>query len=305
MDLHVTTDKLQIGRSSAADIDSVINWGEFVKATGVPVNFGSQRVAFASAATGDALDAPGANNFKSMISATWRNKHASLACDVEVILDQNATDFSIWKETLQPGETLEYIQGIGFFRGGPTAPDTRLLTNVETDDSQRIFQCAIKGHSTLHTFVCISGTAYYIYVGRAAQDITPKFVEFHITSAGAGTDTKEVGLFSTPNAPSKSAQTLTKIVATGTVDAGTSTGVKRNTSAFATLVPKGTHLWAALRTALATTQPTTGGLAADMSQGHILTTTGGGALTGLSSASGALVAVATVTVAPELRVTMD
>ena len=39
----------------------------------------------------------------------------------------------------------------------------------------------------------------------------------------------------------------------GTVDAGTSTGVKRNTSAFATVVPKGTHLWAAARFALATT----------------------------------------------------
>jgi hypothetical protein len=135
MDLHVTTDKLQIGRSSAADIDSVINWGEFVKATGVPVNFGSQRVAFASAATGDALDAPGANNFKSMISATWRNKHASLACDVEVILDQNATDFSIWKETLQPGETLEYIQGIGYFRGGMTSTLGDLLVKVLDADA--------------------------------------------------------------------------------------------------------------------------------------------------------------------------
>lgn len=117
MDLHATTDTLQIGRSSAADIDSVINFGEFVKATGVPVNFGSQRTAFASAAIGVALDAPGSNNFRSMISGTWRNKHASLACDVEVILDQNATDFSLWKETLQPGEVLEYIQGIGYFPG--------------------------------------------------------------------------------------------------------------------------------------------------------------------------------------------
>jgi hypothetical protein len=77
--------------------------------------------------------------------------------------------------------------------------------------------------------------------------------------------------------------------------------MKRNTSGFGLAVAKGTHLWAAVRTAMATTQPTYGGLASDMSEGHILTTTGGGALTGLSSASGGLVAIATVTVAPALR----
>jgi len=116
MDLHATTDKLQLARSSAANIDSVINWLEYVKATGAVAGIGSERTAFASAATGDMLAAPGASNGKKMTSGTWRNKHASLACDITVILDQNATDFEIHKETLQPGEMLEYIEGIGFFR---------------------------------------------------------------------------------------------------------------------------------------------------------------------------------------------
>ena len=124
-------------------------------------------------------------------------------------------------------------------------------------------------------------------------------------AVGAGAQVAEVGLFSTPSAPNKSAQTLTKIVATGTVDALTATGVKRNTTSFAQNVDAGTHLWAAIRTAMATTQPTTYGLEADMSQGHVLTTTGGGALTGLTTASGTLVAIGTGFTAPHLTVTLD
>src|SRR2546428_5661404 len=98
----------------------------------------------------------------------------------------------------------------------------------------------------LGTFLLIAGTAYYVYLGRLAKGLTVKFVEFHVTTLGAGAQTAEVGLFSTPSAPNKSAQTLTKIVATGTLDSLTAgTGVKRNTASFAQNVDAGTHLWAA------------------------------------------------------------
>jgi hypothetical protein len=112
-----------------------------------------------------------------------------------------------------------------------------------------------------------------------------------------------VGLFSSPSAPNKAGQTLTKLVANGTLDTLTSgTGMKRNTVTLATPIPGGTHLWAAIRTAMATTQPTCVGLSGDMGQGHVLIATGTGALTGISSVAAGLVTVGTATVAPDLRV---
>lgn len=158
------------------------------------------------------------------------------------------------------------------------------------------------------TFTLIDGTAYFVYVGMLPVARTPKHVEFHVTSLGVGVQTAEVGLFSTPNAPSKAGQSLTKIVATGTVDDLTAAGgIKRNTSAFATSVPAGTHLWAGLRTSMASTEPTVAALGRDHSQGQILDCAASGALTGAGPFTGALVAVVAATTGqhPELRVVFD
>jgi len=171
------------------------------------------------------------------------------------------------------------------------APDTRIL------------QSSLPATGT---FLLISGTAYYVYVGRTVRRATLAFVEFHVTTVGAGAQTAEVGLFSSPLAPNKAGQTLTKIVADGALDTLSATvAVKRNTASLATIVPADVHLWAAVRTAMATTQPTTAGLSYDQRGGHLLTTTGGGALTGLSTTAGGLITLGTANVAPDLRVTMD
>jgi hypothetical protein len=179
--------------------------------------------------------------------------------------------------------------------------DTRFMSFIEPD--MRIFYPLIP---TSGTFALVSGTGYWVYLGRLVTAATPKFVEFLVTTVGAGAQTAEVGLFSTPTAPSKAAQSLTKLVSTATVDSLTTTGVKRNTTAFAVSVPAGTHLWAGIRTAMATTQPTLRGLMDDWSEGGQLALAAAGALTGAGPWAGALVAVnLTAAQGPALRVTMD
>ena len=177
------------------------------------------------------------------------------------------------------------------------------LTNIESDETQNIFFSRLPYGTTI---ACVSGTAYFVYLGRTVQAITPKFVEFYVTGAGAGTQTAEVGFFSTPAAPNKAAQTVSKLVSTGTVNSLTATGVCRNTSAFATSIPAGTHVWAGIRTAMATTQPTIAGLVNDYAQGHVLSTAGSGALTGTGTWTGALITTAAPGTAqcPELRGSM-
>lgn len=303
--LPLTTDLIDVVTGSAATVDVNCNFIDAAASTLVPSAAGKQNTAISTATTTTVLSSPASSTTRTLKQMTIRNKDASNSTDVTVRFNANGTAFELHKETLLPGYALIYIEGIGFFLIKPSLNDNRLMTSIERSTQQRVFRSDLSAHGNIHTFVTISGTAYYVYLGRVVQDITVKFVEFHITSAGAGTDTKEVGLFSTPAAPNKSTQTLTKIVATGTVDAGTSTGVKRNTTSFAQLVSKGTHLWAAARFALGTTQPTCAGIAGDMTQGQILTTTGGGALTGLSSASGTIPTIGTATNTPDLSITLD
>lgn len=303
MILSGTTDILELVTGQAGTIDVVADLVDFTAGAGAPLD--SQVTAISTATTTTIVSAPGASHRTRVKSLSVRNKDASAVIDVTVQLDRSGTNYERHKETLQPGWCLEYIEGIGFFVMRPLLNDSRLLTQAESSDTQRVFRSTLSAHGNIHTFLTITGTAYYVYVGRMVQDVTPKFVEFQITTVGAGTDTKEVGLFSSPSPPNKSAQTLTKIVATGTVDSGTSLGMKRNTSAFATVVPKGTHLWAAFRGALGTTQITAGGLAGDMAQGAVLFTTGLGALTGLTTAAAAVPTIGTTTNSPDLSVTLD
>ena len=301
--LTSTTDKLQLLTSAAGSIDVAAFYIDRDQSTGSVGAANRKLTTISTATTTDIVAAPGATTTRNIKQLHVRNKHATISCDVTVLFDANATGYGLHKVTLRPGEALEYVEGVGFYVLAANLSALN-LTSAEPSNMQRVLQ-SILPPVAVGTFLTISGTAYYLYLGRIARDITVLFAEFHVTTAGAGAQTAEIGLFSTTNPPNKSGQTLTKIVASGTVDSVTTTGVKRNTSSFAQAISAGTHLWAAIRFAMATTQPTCSGRAGDMSQGHVLTTTGGGALTGLSTAAGTIPAIATATVAPDVRVTLD
>jgi hypothetical protein len=182
--------------------------------------------------------------------------------------------------------------------------DARLLTTL--DSRSRVWSSFLPNVATAITLT--SGTAYFVYLGRTVTALTPKYVEFYVNSAGSGAQTAEVGFFSSANSPNKGAQSLTKIVSTGTVDALNTSGVKRNTAAFSTSVAAGTHLWAGVRTAMATAQPAIMGLCMDWSQGRILSTAAAGLLTGTGPWTTAIVAVAAyqnLAVCPDLRGVLD
>ncbi|MCF1193265.1 hypothetical protein LRR18_16870, partial [Mangrovimonas sp. AS39] len=93
--------------------------------------------------------------------------------------------------------------------------------------------------------------------------------------------------------------------ATDTISDLTTGGMKTNSSAFTTAVAAGTHLWAGLRTALASTQPTMNWVEYDLGDGFLLQTAGAGALTGSATFAGAAVAGTTVLGAPNLGIRLD
>ena len=105
------------------------------------------------------------------------------------------------------------------------------------------------------SYLLTSASAYWAYCGYSPQTITPKYIAFLVRTAGAGAQTAELGIYTSTQSPRKAALTMTRVESTGTVDSLTSTGVKRNSSAFTTVVAAGSHIWAAFRPAMATTQP--------------------------------------------------
>lgn len=109
-----TTDKLQLVTSAAVTVD--------VHASGVDHTLSSdnylawrQNTAITTATTTDVVAAPAAGDTRNVKALIIRNKHASTATDVTVVYDANGTDYELFKVTLNAGETLEYVEGVGFF----------------------------------------------------------------------------------------------------------------------------------------------------------------------------------------------
>lgn len=114
--LASTTDKIQLTRDSTADVDVHATYIDCSDASPPVVDApNKQNSAFNTAATGDIVAAPGSNKRRNVKTLHIRNKHASASVKVTVIYDQNGTDFELHSATLLAGESLEYVEGIGWF----------------------------------------------------------------------------------------------------------------------------------------------------------------------------------------------
>lgn len=125
--LKGTTDKLQLITSSAAAIDVYAPWADAATATGALAAIDRTPTAIASATTTDIVATPSSGNTRNVKHMTIRNKDASLACDVTVVLNVSATQYQLHKVTLNTGDCLQYIEGIGFFTLSATAKLNKML----------------------------------------------------------------------------------------------------------------------------------------------------------------------------------
>lgn len=152
--------------------------------------------------------------------------------------------------------------------------------------------------------VTVGATAYFVFLGTTQRRLNAQKVQFWVSTGGASTQVGEVGVFSSPLSPNGSAQTLTKLTSAATLDDLTGTGVKGNTTAFDTVIPAGTHLWAGYRVDMASTEPTVYGLTADFSRGEILSLGSATAFTTGTTYAGALITASVAWQAPGLFLTV-
>lgn len=176
------------------------------------------------------------------------------------------------------------------------------LNAIGAGGGQRIFRPELE--NITGDLVNIASTAYFVYIGRLLNPVTPQFIALRCNAAGTGAQTAEVGFFSTPAPPIKSAQTLTKIISTASIDTLTTTGIKRNTAPFATLIPAGTYLWAGLRVNMATTQPSFYSVGRGQGQGFILSEVAAVLFSAAATFAGAIIADAAAQ-APHLSGELD
>lgn len=174
--LTATTDKFQLVSSTAASLD--VHAGYMDSGNPITSSYsmapGRQNTAIVSATTTDIVAAPGASTARNVKVINVRNKDASLSCDVTIVFNQNGTSYQLHKQTLRAGETLQYVEGVGWFlAGGNGTPPT-------------VYSTADQSITTADTY--ITGSQILLPSGRTLVAGCSLKWEFTITkSAGTGT----------------------------------------------------------------------------------------------------------------------
>lgn len=154
-----------------------------------------------------------------------------------------------------------------------TASSALFAEALGTERHERVYRSLLLNNASLSVS---NDRAYFVYVGKTRATTTPKYVSFHVTTAGIDSNyDTEVGLFSSPDAPNKGNKTLTKLTSWFTgFSAGSdllnSVGIKRNIVQFSTSVPSQTHLWTGYRSNVNDTSPILAALTRDWGEGYYL-----------------------------------
>lgn len=115
MFLSTTTSKIKLIASSAALLDVSLDWVEVVKATAQPYDIDTKDTLISGPGTSDISGSPAASNVRRVKGFTVRNRDASLPDDVTIIRDVGGVVAEKYKETLNPGDTLQYVLEAGFY----------------------------------------------------------------------------------------------------------------------------------------------------------------------------------------------
>jgi hypothetical protein len=116
--LKATTETLEIVTSSIADIDVSVSYADITPTTFVP---STNEVKIISAITTTILAAPAGSTQRQVKLITICNIHASTTNIVTVDKDISGTNYNLCsKTTLLAGETLQYIDGLGWTHYGAT-----------------------------------------------------------------------------------------------------------------------------------------------------------------------------------------
>jgi hypothetical protein len=111
--LTSTSDLVQVTSSIALALDVHASWVDYATGTVTP---GRTNTAISTATTATVVASPAASTQRNVKSLHLRNKDATLSTDVTVIHNDGSISIELIKITLAAGDSLEYVEGVGFFK---------------------------------------------------------------------------------------------------------------------------------------------------------------------------------------------
>lgn len=137
--LLATTDKISLITSAAGTLDVIASIQDKTTSGGT-IASASQRTAITTATTTDIVSAPSSGVERNIVELTVRNKHATQATDVTVQLNANGTLYEIGKWAVAAGDTLEYVEGVGWYLvSQPSALDKCLVVTADVINATTSF----------------------------------------------------------------------------------------------------------------------------------------------------------------------
>lgn len=172
-----TTDKLQLTTDAAVTVDVHASW---IDRSGTTFTEGKTNSAISTATTTDIVAAPAASTARNVKTLNIRNKHASSNVTVTVLYDASGTDCELHKQVLKAGDTLEYIEGIGWFTV-QSAPIVGMLTlkGLASDQSNATTTATEVTGLSVTTGTGNFSFKYVILCQTSVTTTTPKFAVNH------------------------------------------------------------------------------------------------------------------------------
>lgn len=131
--LAAVTDELELVTSAAASVDVNVTYVDISDATNPESGVAKKKdTAISAAATTGILAASAAGILRNIKQIIVRNTDALLSNDVTLRLSQNATVSELRRQRLAPGETLVYIEGVGFTTAKLNLSDDRAIATDTT-----------------------------------------------------------------------------------------------------------------------------------------------------------------------------
>lgn len=106
------TDKISVITGSASTIDVHASWIDNASGT---ITTGRTNTAITTATTTDVVAVPGASTTRNVKTINIRNKDAAASTAVTVQYNANAVLCELFKTTVQAGEVLSYVEGVGWY----------------------------------------------------------------------------------------------------------------------------------------------------------------------------------------------
>lgn len=162
-----TADKLQAVTSAAVAVDVHASWIDNNAGTMTP---GRTNTAISTATTTDIVAGPASSVYRNVKTLNIRNKDASASVDVEIVMDVNGTDCSLFKGTLRAGDTLQYVEGVGWYVTTTATARVRTM-RLASDDAKTSTTAAAVSGLTIATGI---GTFMFVYtiIHQAAATTT-------------------------------------------------------------------------------------------------------------------------------------